>query len=451
MKKLAKHYGLLLLLLIPVISAFFYALTLPVSFDEAATFLLFTNKGFFETISHYPAPNNHILHSIITNFTKYLPGLSDLFKLRISAIIVHFTTLIVLYKLVSRHFSIKMALVVVALSSMLFLNIYYSYMSRGYSLVNLFFVCSLFCSLNIIKGQNTTLNWLLLILFSILGFYTMPSYLYPFLTLNGFIFVLQPNYIHKQQFLIFVVGLVTLVLYLPIICNDGLSAITDNPYVKSGGFFHTLKSLPLFYLLTLQEITGIHWSIIVLLLSISIYLILKSKNTLNITFAIIFILAPVILLGLHRVIPFARVFNYYSFVVVLLVLIPFKDKIETLNLSTLLPVLLSIQGLLWLNFNSKIYLYEDKDQALNITADKIIPQIIGNKKYVSNHSLLTYNLEFELITKGYKNYVIKEVQYKVISADTISKFDYIIINKEADKTTKKRPMIVTKYYSIYKN
>jgi len=451
MKEQFNKYSLILLLLLPIASAVFYALTLPVSFDEAATFLLFTNKGLAEAVTHYPAPNNHVFHSVITNITKHLPFLSDLLKLRISAIIIHITTLIVLYQFVSKHFSKKMALATLALSSMLFLNMYYSYMSRGYSLVNLFFVCSLFCSFNLIKGENTTKNWLLLSIFSILGFYTMPSYLYPFLTLNALIFALYPSYFKKQQFAVLVVTIIVFLLYLPIIINDGLNAITDNPYVKSIGFFHTVKSLPLFYLFTIEEITGIHWSIIILLLSIAVYWILKSKNTTNIAFAILFILAPIVLLSLQQVIPFARVFNYYGFVIILLILIPFKDKIETLNLSTLLPVLLLIQGLFWLNFESKIYAYEDKDQALNITADKIIPKIIGDKKYLSNHSLLTYNLEFELITKGYTNYEIKEVEYKEISADTISKFDFVIINTEADKTISKKPIIVTKYYSIYRN
>ncbi|MCF6130452.1 hypothetical protein L1S35_12270 [Flavobacterium sp. AS60] len=449
MKKLLNNIGLLFLL--PIMAAVFYMLTLPVSFDEAATFLLFTNKGFAETVSHYPAPNNHVLHSVITNITKYFPCLSDLVKLRISALLVHITTLIALYKFVSTHFGKKTALLVLVLSSMLFLNIYYSYMSRGYSLVNLFFICNLFLSFNLIKGENTTKNWVLFSLFSILGFYTIPSYLYPFLTLNAFIFVLQPKYIWKQFLFGLVVVLIVYLLYLPIIINEGLAAITANPYVKSISFLQTIKSLPLFYLYSIQEITGIHWSIFILMLSISIYLILKSKNKLDIVFAVTFILAPMILLSLQCVIPFARVFNYYSFVIILLILLPFKDKIEALNLTYLLPVLLSIQLLLLLNFNSRIYAYENKDQAINITAGKIIPKIIGNKKYLSNHSLLTYNLEFELISKGYKNYRIKEVEYNEISADTISKFDYVIINKEADKTVAKKPIIRTDYYSVYKN
>ena len=279
----------------------------------------------------------------------------------------------------------------------------------------------------------------------------MPSYLYPFLTLNCFIFVLKPKTIKTQLLSGITVILIVFLLYLPIICNDGISAITNNTYVKSIGFLHTIKSLPLFYLFSIQEITGIHWSLIILMLFVSFYLIIKSKEKTLISFAIILLTAPIILLSLQSVIPFARVFNYYGFVIILLIAMPFESKIETLNLKILIPVLLVFQSLLWLNFDSKIYDYENKDQALNINADKIIPKIIGNKKYLSNNSLLIYNLEFQLISKGYKNYIIKEVNYQKISADSISAFDYVIINREEDNTVIKKPIIATKYYSVYKN
>ena len=446
-----ENFGIVLLFLFPIIASVYYALALPVSFDEAATFLLFTNKGFIATTTHYPAPNNHVLHSVITNFTKQIPYLSSLFKLRISSVFINIGALIVLYKFVANHYNKKMALIVVAISSMLFLNIYYSYMSRGYALVNLFFIASLYCSFNIVKGENTTKNWLLFSIFSIFGFYTMPSYLYPFLTLNCFLFVYQSKNIWKQLFSNAAITLVVFLLYLPIIYNEGLSAITNNPYVQPIGFVNTVKSLPLFYLKTIQEITGIHWIVICLLLCVSFYFIVKSQNKMNLYFSILFITAPIILLSAHCVIPYSRIFNYYGFIIVLLIFLPFAAKIDTLKLRSLIPVLLLIQIFLLLNFESKIYAYEDRDLALNITGDKIISRIAGNKKHLFNNSLLSYNLEFQLISKGYKNYQIKEVDYKKISADSISDFDFIIIKKEEDYTKNKKALFITAYYNVYEN
>jgi hypothetical protein len=442
--------GIILLFVLPIFTTLFYAITLPVSCDEAFTFLNFTHKGYTASMTNYPDPNNHVLHSLLTNVTNHIPGLSTLLKLRISSLLISFFTSLVLYKFISTHFNKKMAIMVVAISSMLFLNIYYGYMSRGYALVNFFFVGSLFCAFNIIKNSNGTKNWILFSILSIFGFFTIPSYLYPFLTLNCFILLFQPKNIWKQMAINSCVLLLVFLLYLPIITHNGIGAITNNIFVKPIGFILTIKSLPKFYLITLEEITGIHWVFMVAVIAVACYLIIKEKNRKPLYFAIVFILAPIVLLSIHRVIPFARVFNYYSFIIIILLCIPFEKKLKRLSLPLLLAILLVIQIGFILNFDRKIYAYEDKDYAINITSDKLIPKIIGNKKYLFNNVLLATNLEFQLIDKGYKQYTIKEVHYPEMNADSIHDFDYIMIDKETDRTKTKKAIYKNQYYSIYK-
>ncbi len=424
---------------------------MPVSVDEAATFLLFTNTNIIESATTYPAPNNHILHSIITNFTKHLPYLSDLFKLRISSIAINLVTLLVLYKFIVKHFNKKMALIVVAITSMLFMTIYYSYMSRGYAFVNLFFLINLFCVFNLIKGENAVKNWSVFCVSSVLGFYTMPSFLYPFVTLNFFFFLFQHKSILKQVVANGIVAFVVVILYSPIVYNEGLAALTNNPFVRPIGFLTTLRSLPKFSLLTLQEITGIRWFVVLGVLLIVAYKLRNVAGTITKRFALVFLFAPIVLLSIHCVIPFYRVFSYYSFVIVILICLAFENQINKLNYKLLLTVLLLMQGILLLNFERQIYAYENKDAAINMTCDTIIKKIIGNKKYLFDESLLYYNLHFELITKGYKDYKIKEVSNVNLDADTVSNFDYIIIKKERNRTKFKKPFYVTEYYSIYKN
>ena len=454
MEKIKSHFiqnsGIWLLVAIPFLTSIVYALILPVSIDEAATFLLFTNTGIIESVTTYPAPNNHILHSVITNFTKHLPFLSDLFKLRISSIAINLATVLVLYRFTIKHFNKKMALVVVAITSMLFMNIYYSYMSRGYALINLFFIINLFCVFNLIKGENTMRNWSVFCIAAVLGFYTMPSFLYPFLTLNFFLLLFQNKSILKQVIANSIILFIVVILYAPIVYNDGLDALVNNPFVKPIGFLTTIRSLPKFSLLTIQEITGIRWFVMLGLLLVTVYKLRNLTDTITKRFAIVFALAPIVLLGIHCVIPFPRVFCYYAFVIVILVCLAFNNQINKLNYKVLLPVLLLMQCLLLLNFERKIYDYENKDAAINITCDTIIKKIIGNKKYLFDESLLYYNLKFELITKGYKAYEIKEVSVN-LDADTVSNFDYIIIKKERNKTKFKKPFYVTEYHNIYKD
>ncbi|MFT3796805.1 hypothetical protein [Flavobacterium sp.] len=95
---------LALLLAIPLAASVYYALQMPVSYDEAWTFLNFTRKGFVASASHYPAPNNHVLHSLVTNLTYHLPGLSNLFKMRISVLCVNLVSMVLLYRFVRQTF-----------------------------------------------------------------------------------------------------------------------------------------------------------------------------------------------------------------------------------------------------------------------------------------------------------------------------------------------------------
>lgn len=422
---------------------------MPISYDEAWTFLHFTQHGILASASHYPAPNNHVLYSILTSLTYHLP-LPDLWNLRLSVLAVSWMTLWAAYRFVRRHFDTRTALVVVAVFPVLFMGLYFSYMARGYGLLVLFFILALHAAFNIVKLENPGRDWFWFALFSILGFYTIPSFLYPFLTLNFFILYHKRKNIWPQVAVNVAVVLAVFVLYLPIICNDGIRSITDNPYVKTVGLWQTLKTLPLYYPVTMAEITGIHWSILIVLGGFAVWRLFKIQDRFHLAFALIFVLAPFVLLLAHRVIPFARVFCYYGFVLVLVVALPFRMYFNRMNIAGLVLSLVALQYLLVLNFNRKIYSYEDRDLAANITASRIIPKIIGSHSYLFNFTLLRTNLEFELVSQGIRGYRLESVTVPEMSADTISGYDYIIINKAFDRTLKSEAVFRTPYYNIYK-
>ena len=75
------------LLLVPVSGIFYYAIVMPVCYDEGLTYLYFTSKGIFSSMSFYPEPNNHILHSLLTNLTIHLPFGDTEFRLRLPSLI----------------------------------------------------------------------------------------------------------------------------------------------------------------------------------------------------------------------------------------------------------------------------------------------------------------------------------------------------------------------------
>lgn len=442
------HYRYILI--IPLFASVYYAFKMPVSFDEALTYLVFTSRNPLVSLSYYPFPNNHVLHSVITNFTRYIPFLPALFTLRISSIIVSLISLLFTYKFISSFLNKKTAIVITGITSVLFLNIFYSYMSRGYALVYLFFIISLYCSYKIVSQSNEKKFWAWLFLSCTLGFFTMPSFLYPFFTLHLYIFLKRRSVIKKQLITIFVTVIAVMVLYTPIIIVNGLKSLVGNEYVKPISRMEVLGNLPGFFIQSINEIFGFSFLLIIPFLIISFFYCMLYKKTEDaFDFTLFIFVVPVILL-LHSVIPFPRTFLYYGFLIIFLIFKPFKDFISSFKSKNLLILVIAFQTLMLINFNQKIIPYEERDPQINITANKINQKIAGNKKYLSSGSLYGTNLWFELKTKPYKESSITFTD-KRLSADTVNQFDYIIIAKYLDQTIKKKPIIENFYFSIYDN
>lgn len=445
-----KDRYVLLILLLPFAASIYFAIVLPISYDEALTYVDFTNNPILYCISSYPAPNNHIFHSIITHITKHIPFFDILFRLRISSIVVSILTWAIAYSFVKRYYSRKVALFSVAISSMLFMSIYYSYMSRGYALVALFFVISLYATFNIIKHGSRNQDWAIFSICSILGFYAVPSYLYPFVTLN-FIILLYNYKNIKQQFVFNIfITLATLLCYTPIILHQGFGVLSITPGDRMG----VLSLFPLFFRNTLSEIYGIHLIYTFIAIGIPFVIALLKKKTEVIKLWVIFGLAPVVLLALHSVIPFPRTFIYYGFVVLFLMGISISEYIEKISIKWLTVILLVLQAGLFYNFKNNIEEYESFNIGFHDVSEKFIEE--GKTFYVLS-GLNIESHKFEMMLRGY-DYSKSEYDrvfldfedFRLVNTDTLrGQFDYIIIDKEWDRTVVRKPVYSNKTLNVY--
>lgn len=431
-------------LIIPFLASVYYAAVLPVSYDEALTYVNFTSNGVFASACYYPAPNNHILHSLITNLTYQIPFLGDLAKLRISSLFVNVLTWLIAFVFLSRYYGQKFGVAVIAIASMLFMGIYYSYMSRGYGLLMLFFVVSLFASFNIIKAGNQTKDWIWLGIASILGFYSIPSFLYPFLTLQLLIALHGIRFIKKQLVTSVAIALATSILYLPVVIVNGMAALAGNGYVRPHDRSEVLERLPGFFADSITGITGIPAIIILILLCLSLIVMVVKKQKENIVLWLVFLISPFILLLVHSVIPFERTFVYCGFLMIFLILIPFKNGIETGNRYFLMFTAAVLQLALLYNFNSRIYPYEDYD----IVSDQVLEQLKGGKSYVVNDGLFDALLIFRLKSGGFRDYKVTSYYDVGMSADSV-RADFIIIRRKDDKTVQRKPVLRNNYFSVY--
>lgn len=442
-----KTQNALVILIIPFIGAIYFSFFIPVSYDESYTYLLFTDKPFYYCMMFYPYPNNHVLHSLLTNLTDTIPFLPTLICLRLPALVSAFLAWIVGYSFVKRYYSEKVAMFVIGISSTLFMSIYYNFMARGYSLILLFFIISLYAAFNIIKNSNRKKDWLFFSISSILGFYVMPSFLYPYLILNVLILIYNYRDIKLQIIFNLILCVGVIALYAPIIIVDGIDTLISNQFVIPKSRIEVSELLFPFFRNVLQEIFSMPYYIVVLCIITAFMIAWKNNNRRVLTLWILFIVAPFLLLIAHSVIPFPRTFSYYAFIILFLIGISFQKYIAKLPIFLLLIGIFVIQMASNLNFINKIGPYETFNTWGKEINDFVLKE--PNKIYYLGASYNTPNFEFELVTRGYNLGNITYDLNKNLSADTLMNYHYILIDADKDKTILRKPTFSNGSMNIY--
>jgi len=231
--------------------------------DEAYTYMAFAHS-LRVAVTDYHLPNNHVFHSILVFLSTQLAGNTPL-VVRLPALAAGILLVPAVYALGKRHYDAWVGLgaaLLVAASPAL---IGYSVNARGYTLVALLGVVLLLLGVRVLRDGNR-FAWVLIVLVSALGMYTLPAFLFPFGVL--FIWLLlemrampeDANPGRLQTLRSWLVSgssaaLLTLLLYLPILVYSGASALFDNPFVAPVPW----QDFPETLLQRLYE-TGLEWT-----------------------------------------------------------------------------------------------------------------------------------------------------------------------------------------------
>ncbi len=381
----------------------FYAYFVPVSYDEATTFNFFVNQGFLVSISYYPAPNNHILYSSITSIINHLP-LSSNITLRILAIIGSLLSFFfshhILYRLYNREIAILGSLVLMCLPG--FLN--YSFLARGYSLTVLFFILGFYSVIQILRKERSF--FYILTTCSILGLYTMPSFLYSFLALDLYLIYFLIKQKRKYDIIYwgisnFMILGIVLLLYLPIIYFSGIDSLVGNRFVESINRIEVLHKLYAHLNSTIGFLLGIPFPYFIIILGIIHVFIKQQKGFLNhsILLALFSLYIPPLIILLHSVVPFERTWLYLSFPMTL-VFSEFYSQIGSYFKKFIKICVFLFFGYIFFNFNlniKEIYNYEFMAESMaDIAIDK------GKEKVLTSDPILNRTINYSLKSRGYQ-------------------------------------------------
>ena len=322
--------GLVFLLSGWLIADLYLAATLPIYYDEAWTYLIFTRYGVAEAATFYPMPNNHILLSILTCFTSAIKVFPTL-QIRLVSIIASLVTAIIVFRWLEKVFLWRVALIGTALMLGNYAFLHYAVLARGYALQNLFFVLAAY-SIAHLAQINTTKYRIFYALAIILGFWTLPSFVYPTVSLHIlYIIVLwRSKKAIVQDSLAIAIGIWC--CYFPVFIRNTIKNIVFNDVTASLPFAEFWSKLP-FHIhdttnfLLGTAITNYSYTTILLVAVLSVLLLAatiyydknKTKSHLFMGTAWVFI-SPALWLILHRVVPFERTWTYLSLPLALAIL-----------------------------------------------------------------------------------------------------------------------------------
>lgn len=209
----------------------YLAFSHPILIDEAFSYVFLIDRGTLVTASFYPGPNNHIAFLLLCQLADNL-GLEPDIVLRFTALAVAFFTLISLYLVLRYWLGFRAAIFAIVIWGFSLWGGYFASHARGYMLQQ---TAIIFCMSALVISE---IKWSkhIFIISSIIGFYTIPTFLLPFIPIFLFYFYTQ---ISKKRSapsvgldLLKIIG-ITLVLYLPVLILSGPELLFANEWVAA--------------------------------------------------------------------------------------------------------------------------------------------------------------------------------------------------------------------------
>jgi hypothetical protein len=219
-------------------------------YDEADSYLMFARRSLLYGVSDYPEPNNHLLNTVLMHVSTRLLGDAP-WALRLPTLITGILIVPAAYWALRGWLGRWPALVAAGLTAGSSFLVHYSVNARGYSFVVLAFCVGLgLCNRMAARPNRGAALWLGLI--SALGFFAVPTMLFPF---GACMLWLAWSALRERgdgRFLdrlgdILVAGTLTvaltLLLYGPVILFSGPGALTGNKYVSAPTWERLLEAL----------------------------------------------------------------------------------------------------------------------------------------------------------------------------------------------------------------
>ncbi len=297
-------------------------LSRPMRYDEAYTYNIYASKPILQLIADYSLPNNHIFHSILVHISTALFGAQP-WAVRLPAFIAGILIIPTGYLAAYTVFSADVALLAAGFCAFFSVLMDYATNARGYTLL---------CGLTLVimglgffvKNNPNRLVWILIGTGAVLGFYTIPTMLYPFGAVGLWLLVVwifrdySKSYSPTEFFrnLVLLGGLTVagvIFVYSPVILTSGFQILVGNNFVSALPWVEFIPK-------NIERLAQT-WQIwhkgvsvgmmIILAVGFVLGLILEQKiSRQRISFPIVMIVFAIIAVSAQRVAPFDRMWLF---------------------------------------------------------------------------------------------------------------------------------------------
>lgn len=212
------------------------SLASPLQIDELATYDFFSSRGWLAAASFYPLPNNHVLLSVLGRLVYSLTP-NFWLVLRLPVLLTATAATVGLFGGLLRVSSYRVALLAICFFSCTELALYYAANGRGYWLLTGWAGLSFLAVLALVRPRpRARAAWVVLLLSSLLGCYTVPTYAYVVGSALSYLAVVAC--LRRTWFLVGQAGLAGLgiglgvaALYAPVGLISGWPMLVSNAYV----------------------------------------------------------------------------------------------------------------------------------------------------------------------------------------------------------------------------
>lgn len=427
---------LYLSILIFAIINFIAIITFPLHIDEAFSFVFLVDRGFLTTLTFYPGPNNHVAYLLLSSLVKLVSD-NPLICLRLPVFIISIVFFFQLYLFIKSLSNWKSGLLGTWFFFLTPYGFFYSSHGRGYLLMSLCVLLILISGLRWMKNERNT-DLLLFILFTSLGLFTIPTFIYPLSSVILLVVVSRIMERRRKQLIMFLIScgiasLLTLLFYSPILILNGVDSITGNSWVQPldvNAWYQQLLTYIIDWVnfpfgegVLAAFATPIFILFGIVFLFDKKYNLSKGKKT-TLVGIIILIFFPFLMIILQKVLPPVRTWTFHLIslsVITSLIIYKLEEDIliSKYKVSTVCILLFGVYSYLnlYLDWSDKKNIYSQLDDTVEFIFDKKAKNVFVGKDI--------YNVFLRLKYINTDNSIYIETDNKKLSAN----YEYIILSK----------------------